>query len=283
MSVSRPTGLRAGFHAQLSQSASGVRHAGEQWVPARFLIHEHTHPEWEVYLQVHGLSRWTAAGRRYVLGPGHMFMVAPGTVHHMAEEHPGNHHFYFAAIDTAAVFGRHPALTEQWRNLPAVVHRPGAQSLAEPFAQLVRELTVKRSHQDEGVALAADRLILEAGRLLMPVPGTSELSIHPAVARIRTLLDGEFSRRWPLADLAERVGLAPTYLAGLFARETGMSPHRYLNERRIERARQLLAASDLTITAIGIEIGFGSGQHFARAFRQADGCTPQEYRRKGQA
>jgi AraC-like DNA-binding protein len=285
--VSRPTGLRAGFHAQLSQpaggahQASGVHHAGEQWAPARFLIRRHTHPVWELYLQVHGLSRWTAAGRRYTLAPGHLFAVAPGVVHHMAEESAANHHFYFAGIDTALVFGRHPALAHRWRDLPPALHRADAQPLAGPFAQLARELTAKRPYREEGLALAADRLVLEASRLLAPGAAAPELAVHPAIGQVRTLLHRDYARGWTLAELADRAGLAPTYLAGLFVREVGMPPHRYLNERRVERARQLLRTSDLSITAIGIEVGFGSGQHLARVFRQVSGCTPREYRRRG--
>jgi AraC-like DNA-binding protein len=98
------------------------------------------------------------------------------------------------------------------------------------------------------------------------------------VAEIRDLLDREYVSAWTLQDMAGRVGLAPTYFAGIFVRELGIAPHRYLNEARINRARQLLAASDLSITAVAMEVGFGSGQHFARVFRQITGRTPRDYR-----
>jgi AraC-like DNA-binding protein/mannose-6-phosphate isomerase-like protein (cupin superfamily) len=278
--VSRPAGLRAGFHAYLTNSMSGLHHAGEQWAPARFLIKQHTHRVWELYLQLHGLSRWTAAGRHFTLAPGHLFAVAPGVVHHMAEQTASNHHFYFAAIDTTAVLTRHPAFAPRWQDLPPAMHQPDAQALADPFAQLVRELVAKRLYPDQGLCLAVDRLVLEVSRLLAPDESVPELPIHPAISQVRRLLDGDYARRWTLAELAGRVGLAPTYLAGLFTGEVGMPPHRYLNERRIERARQLLRTSDLSMTALSIEVGFGSAQHFARVFRQLSGCSPREYRRR---
>jgi AraC-like DNA-binding protein len=98
------------------------------------------------------------------------------------------------------------------------------------------------------------------------------------VARVRALLDREYRRHWTLAELAGRVGLAPTYLAGLFTRELGMPPHRYLKERRVGRARQLLRGSDLPVTAIALETGFASGQHLARVFRDVTGHSPRQYR-----
>jgi AraC-like DNA-binding protein len=279
--VWRPTGLRAGFHAELDDGDSGLCHAGEQWAPARFLVKPHVHPVWELYLQMHGVSRWSADGRRFALTPGHLFAVAPRVAHQMTEASAANHHFYFAAIDLAPVFTRHPALTGAWHGLPPVLHRADAGALADPFQQLIRELTAKRVHPGEGRALAVDRLVLEATRLLTPGASTPELAVHPAVARVRAVLDRDYQRHWTLSELAGAVGIAPTYLAGLFAREVGVAPHRYLNERRIGRAQQLLRTSDLPMTAIAIEVGFGSGQHFARVFRQLTGTTPREYRAAG--
>ena len=76
----------------------------------------------------------------------------------------------------------------------------------------------------------------------------------------------------------DRVGLAPSYLAELFVDHLGQPPHRYLNERRIERARQLLEGSDLTITALALSLGYGSSHRFARVFRPLTGTTPTAYR-----
>ena len=57
-------------------------------------------------------------------------------------------------------------------------------------------------------------------------------------------------------------------------------PHRYLLERRIDRAKELLDHADLPITRIAHELGYASGQHFARSFRQGVGRSPSEFRRR---
>jgi AraC-like DNA-binding protein len=276
--ISRPPGLRAGFHAEPRVTASGLRHAGEQWARERFLIRGHTHPVWELYLQAHGVSRWAAVGQHFTLGPGHLLGIAPGVAHHMAEESAANHHFYYAGIDPGPPLARHPALAAPWRSLPRAVHRADGAGLADPFRQLIRELTAQRAHRAEGLSLAVDRLVLELARLLGPEGEVPELAVHPAVGRVRALLDREYARHWTLAELADRVGLAPTYLAGRFAREVGQPPHRYLTERRVEQAGQLLRTSDLSVTAIALEVGFGSGQHFARVYRRLTGASPRDHR-----
>lgn len=227
---------------------------------------------------MHGISRWTAGDQAFTVAPGQLLAVPPGVVHHMAERSPRNHHFYFAGVDLRASFGRHSAMAAAWRAGPRTLHVADAESLADPFEQLGRELTANRELAATGLALAVDRLVLEATRLLMPSPATPRLMAHPAVTRVRRMLDRNYARPWTLRELAEQTGLAPAYLGALFVREVGLPPHRYLTERRIERAKQLLAATDLPVTAIGVEVGFGSGQHFARVFRNLTGASPREYR-----
>jgi AraC-like DNA-binding protein len=228
---------------------------------------------------MHGVTRWVAAGDAYLLKPGHLLAVAPRIQHHLAGPTRSSHHFYYAAIDFAAVFSRQPALAAGWDKAPTTVHRADATALSEPFAQLVAELTMHRNYPAEGLTLAVDRLILATTRLLTSAPAVPRLAIHPAVLAVKLLLDREYHQRWTLDQLANRAGLAPTYLAGLFAAQLGQPPHRYLNERRIDRAWQLLTGSDLSIAEVGISLGFSSGQHFARTFRQLAGCPPREYRR----
>jgi AraC-like DNA-binding protein len=203
----------------------------------------------------------------------------PGVVHQMADQPAGNHHFYFAAIDLATVWQRHTGLAGRWQDAAPVLHRGQAHTLAAPFAELTRELTSRFELADQGLQLAVDRVVLEVTRLLVPQTPVPLNGIHPAVLRVRELLDRNYARNWSLRELAEDVGLAATYLAALFTAEVGMPPHRYLTERRIQQAGRLLRSSELSITAIGIDVGFSSGQHFARVFRQVTGRTPSTYRR----
>jgi AraC-like DNA-binding protein len=277
--VFRPPWIRAGFHADLEGGDSGLVHAGEQWAPARFLVPPHTHPAWEFYLQVHGESSWLAQARMFGLRPGHLLGVAPGVLHHMQRESSRNNHFFFAAVDLAPALGRHPDLAADWWGLPEAIHRTDAEALVESFRQISLELTAARRHATTGLSLAVDRLVLDLTRQIRAPSSPALLIGHPAVAAVRKLLDHHYARRWTLAELAREVGLAPGYLATLFTREVGLAPHRYLSERRVRQAQYLLATGDLPVTAIGLEVGFGSGQHFARVFRQLTGTSPGQHRR----
>lgn len=163
----RPPDLRAGFAAEVNDlTGSGLVHAGEQWAPARFMIEEHTHAVWEWYLQMHGMTRWFADRQLWTIRPGDLFGVAPDTRHAMAETPGVNHHFYYAAFDPAPVLGRQVDLREAWPVRAKAVHLTDASGLIDPFAQLIKELTVSQNYLDVGLRLAIDRLLLELTRRL---------------------------------------------------------------------------------------------------------------------
>jgi transcriptional regulator GlxA family with amidase domain len=84
-----------------------------------------------------------------------------------------------------------------------------------------------------------------------------------------------------LADLAAAVGLSERHLCTAFRVSTGRPPHRWLLERRVERAKALLAAATggaPSVTEVAMACGFSSSAHFATMFRRATGKTPTAWR-----
>ena len=81
-----------------------------------------------------------------------------------------------------------------------------------------------------------------------------------------------------LFELARTAKLSPHYFATVFKASTGISPHRYVIERRIDRARDLLRRGDKTISEIACAVGFASQSHLTANFRRAMGVTPRKFR-----
>jgi AraC family transcriptional regulator len=84
----------------------------------------------------------------------------------------------------------------------------------------------------------------------------------------------------PLAVLAELARLSPYHFCRSFKRSFGIPPHRYHATRRIERAKQLLANRELSVTAIALDVGFSETSTFTTAFHRLTGQTPSCYRRR---
>jgi len=81
-----------------------------------------------------------------------------------------------------------------------------------------------------------------------------------------------------LDELAAQACLSPFHFSRLFREATGLSPHRYVIDRRVQAARQELARNNLSLVEIALEFGFGSQANFTRVFRKATSLTPGQYR-----
>lgn len=81
-----------------------------------------------------------------------------------------------------------------------------------------------------------------------------------------------------LDQLAEAVGLKPSYFREEFRRETGFSPVAFVTLMRVREARRLLIEDSASITDIAFRLGFNTSQYFATVFRRYTGMTPRNFR-----
>lgn len=98
--------------------------------------------------------------------------------------------------------------------------------------------------------------------------------------RVIEFIEEHLAEEISLAALAELAGLSLYHFARAFTQSFGVPPHHYHMARRIDRARGLLQEPALSVTQIGIQIGFRETSSFTRAFRRFTGLTPTEYRRR---
>jgi AraC family transcriptional regulator len=95
----------------------------------------------------------------------------------------------------------------------------------------------------------------------------------------KDMLRADLSGATPLTSIAAACGLSPSHFARAFRKSTGMPPHAWLNEARVERAMALLRQRDQSLSAIAFECGFVDQSHFTRVFVRRVGLTPGAWRR----
>jgi AraC family transcriptional regulator len=156
------------------------------------------------------------------------------------------------------------------------------------IAEIGRLLADELGWQQSGRDLMVDALIRQLGihllrtHLRLRRTPAVELSragqVDPRLRRALELMHDRCGEELSLKDLAASVFLSEHYFAHLFKEITGLTPHAYLANVRIERARALLLETDLAITRIAAQVGYRSSAHFAHAFRAVTGTTPRAYR-----
>jgi transcriptional regulator GlxA family with amidase domain len=101
--------------------------------------------------------------------------------------------------------------------------------------------------------------------------------------RAKDLMDRRYAEPLDVATLAREACASEAHFARSFKRAFGETPHRYLTRRRIERAQELLRATDRPLTEMALDVGFDTPSSFSRAFRQITGEPPSAYAERWRA
>ena len=115
----------------------------------------------------------------------------------------------------------------------------------------------------------------------LPMPSSSSAAVLPQrkLRSIQDLIETRLNADLTLQELAAEIGYSRSHFLRMFRATTGMTPHRYVLRRRLERARQLLERVELSIAEVAFSCGFSSQAHLTVAFRKEFGTTPADYRR----
>ena len=158
---------------------------------------------------------------------------------------------------------------------PVLVHFAAALAAATPEAGEVNQLLVER------VMLAVRAYLADKYGLTASPPrnggGLTVAQLHAA----KQLLTAKIDENIPIADVALACGLSRQYFTKAFKAATGVTPHRWLQQYRVEMAMQLLGTTTLPIAEIAIECGFADQSHFTRVFTSFAGSSPRTWRMQG--
>jgi AraC family transcriptional regulator len=91
-------------------------------------------------------------------------------------------------------------------------------------------------------------------------------------------INAHLSENVSLATLSDEVQISQFHFCRLFKQSTGMTPHAYLIQQRVERAKQLLKHKENSIIDIALACGFANPSHFAKHFQKHTGISPKQYR-----
>ncbi len=148
------------------------------------------------------------------------------------------------------------------------------------------DMMLKIIAADHGADLAntvADQLIYSTIRTDQD---TQRLSIptrigvrHPKLSQVIQMMEGNIEDPMSPADLAEEVGMSTRQLERLFSRYLNRSPKRYYMELRLQKARNLLMQTDMSVINVALACGFASPSHFSKCYRAHYNTTP--YRERG--
>jgi AraC family transcriptional regulator len=159
-----------------------------------------------------------------------------------------------------------------------VINQIGLSVLSE----MMTPTAAGRMFTETASLLLAARLLhahWDAGSVRLPIERRHGLDERRA-RRVREYVEEHLADDIAVADLASVACLSSFYFTRAFSAAVGMPPHRYVSQRRLERAKTMIAAGATSIAEMAFMCGFSSQSSFTRAFRRATGLTPAMYRRE---
>lgn len=238
----------------------------------------HTHDQYGVGLIVRGAQRSASGRGMYEAGAGDLIMVNPGEVHDGAPIGDGGRAWRMLYLEPSVIAALATELRDG-RGAPSFeFHHPALRDpqLAARFRTLYRQVTDTRTGSAEDRLGIEQALLHWLGGMLhrrVPVP-----SAPAAIASARAMMDDDPGAPLTLAALAGEAGLSRYQFLRAFARATGMTPHAYLVQRRLQRARRLIAGG-LPLAQAAADSGFADQSHMTRLFVRSFGMAPGFYAR----
>ena len=243
----------------------------------------HAHVAYTVTAVLSGLVSARVGDLEARLGPGDAALANPGQVHGARATD-----FRMLSIsleptlveDLVAAMGLYHAGAEVGFHEPAVVD----PTISDVATRLAGELLLERPGQTPMIDALVRQLAVYLGRSHLKVHRSANVELSragPVDRRLRRALEfmhDNYPRDLAVSEIARAAYLSEYYFAHLFKEITGVTPHAYLANLRLERARELLLETDLPIGQIASRVGYRSQSHFARAFKAASGASPRAYR-----
>jgi AraC-like DNA-binding protein len=244
-----------------------------RYVRQRFAPHHHD--TWSFGVIEAGAGRTRFRGATLTVAHGEVAAMAPGETH-TGEPLGDDGWAYRMLYPSAAWCARlvESAARESGRNPHFLT-----PTVCDPeLARMVRAAHLSLESGDD--ELRSEELLTSAVVTLFARHAAVELAAVtpdlPAVRRVVEYLRAHLRDQVRLADLASIAGLSSYHLIRVFGRSVGLPPYTYLEQLRIEKAKELLRAG-LGISEVAFDTGFADQSHLTRRFKRVVGVPPGQY------
>jgi AraC-like DNA-binding protein len=260
----------------------------------------HTHEYFTLGVMLHGVGTLWYRGANFTLHPPEVVLIPPGEVHTGGMGSQSDVLSYLAVhlpAEAVAVRARVNDLRDA--GVPdfvsPVIRDPDVSAALQHLDRAIRRVAGTTANPDSGHRpapspadeLAANRALTTAIDLLLlrhtaSVPRAEPLAGNePTLVQVvREIIEDCYAdrRQTSLQALAQRIGVTPFHLVRVFTQSTGLSPHRFVVQTRIRRAREFLAGG-IPSSFVAAMTGFVDQSHLTTQFKRYVGTTPASYQR----
>lgn len=230
-----------------------------------------------IHYILEGKGHYRAGGKRYNLQAGQGFLIEPGTkiFYEADEEDPWTYLWVGFHGRRAEEYLRDAGLGDG----RLIFCSERGEELKKLVVRMLKNYTITATDQfllEGSLYLFLSILAEDTARSPAQEHGVDNMYIKKALGYIQD----NYGHSIRVADIAEYVCINRSYLYTLFREHVGSSPQEYLSDYRLARAEEFLKGMELSVESVDYSCGYRDPAAFGRAFKEKNGITPLQYRKK---
>ena len=219
-------------------------------------------------------------GKKNTLSPGKLVIFTPGMICDKRTSPIDPLEFYFIRFTHAGAFEKQ----EQWhfklpQDLPFPLH--GVYTIRNSAGVVLLLEEINHLTKRRGATIAFKQKILFQELLLTFIQDFHSQTVtgdtRQVIEKTIDYIINHYHQVITLTDLANMAGLSKSHYSRLFKKNVGYSPIEYLTHLRIDRAKELLAHSDIRIKEVSQNVGYEDELYFSRIFKKIVGVSPTQF------
>jgi AraC family transcriptional regulator of arabinose operon len=234
---------------------------------------------WSIQLTTQGHGHYNCIRKQFVTGPGDLILLSPDALYdyHRDEScHLWEHQWvYFPQEERWLTWLQWPEIG------PGIYHIKADPQNSVKLQGLFEGVYESYFESSEPVSALTtnifEQLLIRCHQL---APKQSFPLMDSRITLVRDYIARNFDQNFTIDTLSGKVGLSPARLSALFKQQTGSTPMRWRDERRMARASQLLLQTLYPVSKIAELVGYSDALYFSRCFSRHLNCSPSAYRDK---
>lgn len=193
---------------------------------------------------------------------------------------PGQPQIYtYQAADNPEIYWIHflgtksDSLVEQYQIRNTKIEKD--RMLKQLFQDIILELQLKKPFFEEVAVADFQKLLALIYRHTQQK--YTNLATSTQIDKLIVSLNENYMKPWNIETMADFCHLSVDYFSHQFKLATGLPPIRFLNQLRIEHAKEILLSEDMTVAEVSNLVGYGNPLYFSRVFKKITGLSPKAY------
>lgn len=225
--------------------------------------------DYQIIYVFRGTGNYFIGDSWHKLSAGHILLFRPGdpqVYSYFAREQPEIYWIHFTGI-------RIPELLSRYQIENCYIGE--CLLIRQLFQEIILELQLKKALYEDIIICSFYKILALIRRTRLSL--LSPLENNFSVERLIMQLNQRYMDSWSLPSMARYCSLSEDYFSHLFKKQMGCSPVKYLTDLRIEKAKELLMAGNISVSEVSSLVGFEDPLYFSRVFKKKTGVPPRRF------